>query len=113
MPYLMINGAVSFISFTKSVFGAVEKMKVLRDEGTVQHGEVMIGSSTIMVADATSGYPPAPAQLFIYVDNADDTAKKALEQGARMVEEISDKDYGRSGGIKDPFGNTWWITAAG
>jgi uncharacterized glyoxalase superfamily protein PhnB len=27
------------------------------------------------------------------------------------VKEITNESYGRGGGIKDPFGNTWWITA--
>ena len=28
-----------------------------------------------------------------------------------VVMEIENKDYGRTGGVKDPFGNTWWIVA--
>ena len=53
-----------------------------------------------------------PAGLFIYVEDADETYKKAIEEGATVVTTLSDQAYGRSGGVKDPFGNTWWITAA-
>jgi len=51
--------------------------------------------------------------LFIYVHDADLTYKKALAAGAATVpgNEPSDKDYGRTCGVTDPFGNTWWITS--
>ncbi len=54
------------------------------------------------------------AGMFIYVDDADTAYQKALTAGATTVEgqEPSDKEYGRACGIKDPFGNTWWITSA-
>ena len=63
-----------------------------------------------MYADCTDEYTPQPAGLYVNVENADDTFKKALENGAEVVNEMSDKEYGRTGGVKDPFGNTWWIT---
>jgi uncharacterized glyoxalase superfamily protein PhnB len=45
------------------------------------------------------------------VKNADETFEKAINEGATIVREITEQSYGRSGGIKDPFGNIWWITA--
>jgi len=44
------------------------------------------------------------------VQNADETFQKAIDEGATIVREVTDEDYGRGGGIKDPFGNVWWIT---
>jgi PhnB protein len=111
MPYLILKNAEKFIDFTKMVFGATETYKVMRDENTIMHGEIMIGESTIMFADSTNEYEPQTAGLFIYVDNADDTYKNAIEAGAIIITELSDQPYGRSGGVKDPFGNTWWITS--
>lgn len=114
MPYLIVNGAANFIDFTKTVFNAVEneKMKSMRDEKTIQHSEISIGGSTIMFADSTEEFQPRTAGLFIYVDNADETYEKAIQQGAITVMELSDQDYGRTCGVKDPFGNVWWITSA-
>jgi len=37
--------------------------------------------------------------------------KKALENGATAVTQLGNQSHGRSGGVKDSFGNTWWITS--
>lgn len=111
IPYLIVRNAGDFLSFMKNVFDAKESYKAMRDGHTIQHAELSIGGSTIMFADATDQYKPQPAGLFIYVNNADETFKKAVEAGAATVTEIADQPYGRSGGVKDPFGNTWWITS--
>ena len=110
MPYLIVKGATQFIWFMKTVFGADETYKAMRDADTIMHGELMIGGSTIMFADSTQMYDVRNAGMFIYVDDPDATFQKALDAGATIVTALADQSYGRSGGIKDPFGNTWWIT---
>ena len=111
MPYLIIKKASAFIDFAKNVFSASEIYKVMSDPETVMHAQLMIGDSTIMCADASEKFPSQPAGLFLYVDNADDTYKNAIEAGATVVTALSDQPYGRSGSVADPFGNTWWITS--
>lgn len=64
-----------------------------------------------MMGDRTEDFGVATANLFIYVDDADATFNLALENGATIVNNLADQDYGRSGGIQDPFGNVWWITS--
>ena len=51
-----------------------------------------------------------PAGMFVYVEDADETYHKALAEGAKSIMPPSDQEYGRSGGVIDPFGNTWWPT---
>jgi uncharacterized glyoxalase superfamily protein PhnB len=111
MPYLILNGALQFIAFTKSVFNAKSLTQALREDGTVMHAEVIIGESTIMVTDEIKEWTKQTANLFVYVPNADETFKKAIDAGATIVMELSDKDYGRTCGVTDPFGNVWWITS--
>jgi PhnB protein len=111
MPYLIIPNANGFLDFTKAVFNATEKMKHMRDETVIMHGEVQIGQSVIMFADSTPDYPAQPAGLFIYVDDANLVYQRAIDQGAVRLTELSDQPYGRTGGVTDPFGNTWWITS--
>jgi uncharacterized glyoxalase superfamily protein PhnB len=114
MPYLMVNGALKFIDFVKNVFDAelMTSMHSLRDDGvTVNHSEVTIGGSTIMFTDATEQWPTQTANLFVYVENADDAYKKAIDRGSTMVMPLSNQDYGRTCGVTDPFGNVWWITS--
>ena len=110
MPYLIVPNAEGFLSFAKKVLNAKEISKYMRDEKTIMHAEIMIGDSTIMFADATEEFTPSTAGLFVYVENSDETIEKAIREGASVIREITDEEYGRSGGIKDPFGNVWWLT---
>jgi PhnB protein len=111
MPYLIFENAGNFFSFTKNVFGAQEKHRAMRTETLVMHGEISIGNSVIMFADVTEQHAKQTAGLFIYVDDCDKVYQKALANGASTITEPANQGYGRSAGIKDPFGNTWWLTA--
>ena len=110
MPYLILENAEGFFDFTAKVFDAVEKSRYLTEDGSLMHGEIMIGGSTIMFGNASDRWPVQHAGLYINVADADTVYKKALEQGASAVQDMSDQSYGRTGGIRDPFGNVWWIT---
>ena len=110
MPYLIVQNAAKFIQFTQTVFGATEQFKTIRDEQTVMHAEININGSTIMFADCTDMYQQQNAGMFVYVESCDETYQKALDNGAENIMPPADQSYGRSAGVKDPFGNTWWIT---
>ncbi len=112
MPYLIIENAQAFLHFTQNVFGAEEKHKTMRTETLIMHAEINIGGSCIMFADATEQFKVQTAGLFIYVDDCDIVYQKALDNGASKVMEPADQEYGRSAGVRDPFGNVWWITKA-
>lgn len=106
MPYLILKGASDFIDFTKTVFGAKDVIKpVLHDDGTIRHAEIILNDSTIMVTNASKDWSSQTANLFVYVANADETYAKALENGATSLMELSDKEYGRTCGVTDAFGN--------
>lgn len=111
MPYLILKGADRFIEFAKQVFGAAEIHREMRDDQTVRHAQVVIGDSTIMCSEAKEEFKPHNGGFFIYVDNADEAFDRALKAGATEVMKVSHQPYGRSGGVLDPFGNTWWVTS--
>lgn len=111
MPYLIVKDASAFLDFIEDVFDGVEVMRHMREEEeTIMHAEIKIGDSIIMVADSTDAYEPRPAGMFVYVADTDSTYEKALAAGATSIEAPCDQPYGRSAGINDTFGNTWWIT---
>ena len=112
MPYLMLNGAEKFSDFvTKVLNGKITSIQKRENEDRIMHAEVEINGSTIMFCDSNEKWPASPANLFVYVSNADDTYKTALENSATNIMEPADQDYGRSCGITDPCGNIWWITS--
>ncbi|MDX2001651.1 MAG: VOC family protein [Chitinophagales bacterium] len=111
MPYLIIRNADQFFDWMQQVFGATEKMRVNNEDGSLMHGELQIDdNNTIMYGQASAEWGENTGGFFIYVADADATYQKALDKGASSLMEMSDRDYGRTGGVKDPFGNTWWIT---
>src|SRR5438045_5857757 len=53
---------------------------------------------------------PNTHAIHIYVKDADAVYQKALDAGAESIDEGRDQEYGeRSGGVKDPAGNYWYI----
>lgn len=113
MPYLMLNGAQKFTDFIQTVFNAeITHQHPQEDQtGLLRHGEAQISDSTIMYCDAIEPWGTATSNLFVYVDNADESFHKAIEAGASIVMELSNQDYGRTCGVKDTTGNVWWITS--
>ena len=110
MPYLIVKDAQQFMDFTKQVFEATEKHISHKEDGSIAHAEVQIGESTIMFTNSTDQFGEQTAGLFVYVADADEVYKKAMEAGAESVMGMSDQPYGRTCGVKDPLGNTWWVT---
>ncbi|HEY0177608.1 MAG TPA: VOC family protein [Pedobacter sp.] len=113
IPYLMLENAIKFIEFIQIVFNAeIRLLNIAEDNRTVLNAEISIGHTLILLSEAKDKYGKAAGNFFIYVGDADDTFNRAIYHGASVVTEVSDMDYGRSGGIEDPFGNTWWLTTA-
>jgi PhnB protein len=109
-PYLVVDGAARVIDFLKQVFNAQEMMRFAAPGGRIGHAELRIGDSVVMLGDAHGEHQPMQAMLHVYVDDADATYRRALAAGATSVQEPVDQFYGdRSGGVKDPCGNLWWI----
>ncbi|HEX5087131.1 MAG TPA: VOC family protein [Nocardioides sp.] len=99
------------IDFTIEVFGAVEISRVPTEDGGIGHAELRIGDTWLLAFDSRPDWPPLPALLRVWVDDADATMAAALGAGARVVTPLSDSAFGQRGGrVRDPLGNIWWIT---
>jgi PhnB protein len=110
-PYILVQGADKLIDFVKKAFDAKETERYSMPNGTIGHAEVRLGDSVIMVSDAQGeDYKPMAAGIHLYVEDCDAVYKRALEGGATSIMEPADQFYGdRSAGVKDQFGNRWWI----
>jgi len=113
IPYLVLPAgeAGDFMQFLKDAFGAEELSRSLREDGDVAHAEVKIDDTTLMIG----GTPDDARKLstachYIYVPDVDATYKQALAAGATSESEPVNQPYGdRGGGVKDKWGNTWWL----
>jgi len=110
MPYLIIDGANDFLDFLKAVFNAKEEMLVHNEDGSIMHGEVIIGKAVVMIAQSQQAYKPLPSGMFMEIKDVDKTYNKAIEKGSISLQEPDTREYGYSAGFQDPFGNQWWIT---
>jgi PhnB protein len=98
------------ISFLKRAFGARELAKYASPDGVVHHAEIRVGDSVVEMGEAQGKYAPMPAMFYLYVPDCDALYRRALAAGATSISEPTDQPYGdRSAGVKDAFGNTWYI----
>lgn len=111
MPYLILKGVDRFVAFVKEVFHAEELAVYRNEDGSILHAEIKMGTSVIMLGESGELWHDQPAGMYITVEQADHTFEKALQAGATVINPLEDKEYGRTCGVKDPFGNTWWITS--
>jgi PhnB protein len=111
-PYLHLRGSETMIPFLENAFGAVVQGHVpMSPEGHVSHATIQIGDNTLEIDEAHGGFQPMPCHLHLHVDDADALYARAMRAGATSIDAPSNKPYGRSGGVKDPFGNSWYITS--
>jgi PhnB protein len=117
-PYLVIKGAKAAIDYYKKVFGATERMRMDAPGGTIGHAELMIGDSTIMLADefpdmgfrSPKTIGGSPVSLVLYVEDVDTVFKRAVGAGAKELRPVADQFYGdRMGTLEDPFGHVWSV----
>jgi uncharacterized glyoxalase superfamily protein PhnB len=109
-PYLLVRGAAQLIDFMKQAFGAEEIQRQTLPDGSIMHAEVRLGDSRVMLADAGGQLEPMPAMLHLYVEDTDTLYRRALQAGATSLREPVNEFYGdRMSGVKDAFGNQWWI----
>ncbi len=110
MPYIVVKEAEGFIDFIRKIFNAQEMIRSLDANKRIQHSEIKIGDSTILLAEASKNYPAHPGSMYVYVKDTDHTYYQAIQAGAKPLMEPMEEDHGsRGAGFQDPFGNTWWI----
>jgi uncharacterized glyoxalase superfamily protein PhnB len=103
-PRIFTEDVAGMVGFLKAVFGADGAR---RAEGPA---EMRIGDSVILVSDGGGEREPTTAFLYVYVQDADESYRRAIAAGAEPVEEATDMPYGdRRATVRDPWGNTWQI----
>lgn len=110
--YVMADDADAELTFLQRAFGGTTGSVMRHDDGRLQHAEIAIGDSVVMLSSATAAYPATRSAFYLWIDDVDATFAQAKAAGGRVESEPADMPYGhRHGGIIDPAGNTWWIAA--
>ena len=121
IPNLIYSDANAAVSFLKKVFGFKERGVYKDDNGKIFHAQLVLGKALIMVnpfnPDSAFGKMlNLPKNLegyntqtpYFIIENVDEHYKNAKANGAEIVMDIKDEDYGGRGySCKDPEGNIW------
>lgn len=109
-PYLHLHEAHKMIAFLESAFSAKALGVHKSPDGIVRHATMEIAGATLEIDEAHGEFQPMPCLLHVYVPDPDALYAQALRAGASTIEPPQDKPYGeRSAGVKDAFGNMWYI----
>jgi PhnB protein len=116
-PILTFNDVAKAIEFYKKVLGARETMR-FQIQQSVAHAEIMIGNSTIKLAEewpeggrfSAETLGQSPISIALEVEDVDAFAQRAVSAGLKMTKPPRDEFYGRrDSGFVDPFGYTWRV----
>jgi uncharacterized glyoxalase superfamily protein PhnB len=108
-PYVVVPRISELLDFLKQAFGAVEKERMKRGDGSIAHAAVTLGDSIIEMGESVDK-KSMPMTFHVYFPNVDDVYKRALVAGAKSLSEPVDQFYGeRSAGLIDDWGNHWYI----
>lgn len=111
-PYLIASGAQRVIDFLRAAFDADPLRRYEMPDGSIMHAEVRVDDTVIMIGEAGASWPPVPAHIHVYVPDVDAAFQRAVAAGGEVVQPPvrRGEDPDRRGGVKDPAGNTWWIS---
>jgi uncharacterized glyoxalase superfamily protein PhnB len=110
--YLHPLRAEPLIDFMTRAFGATDIEKHASPDGIIHHANVRIGDTVIEMGEAHGPYQPIPTRFYVYVADVDGAFRRALDAGAASISEPADQPYGdRLAGVKDPFGNQWFLAS--
>ncbi|MFT4538850.1 MAG: putative glyoxalase superfamily protein PhnB [Planctomycetota bacterium] len=117
-PSLSYDDAPAAIEFLCRVFGFKKRLVVPGPDGTVRHSELSLGPGVIMVHTSRpeqgrispSGLPGVTQSLALVIDNPDEHYAHLKAEGADIIEELKDEDFGSRGyAVKDLEGHYWYF----
>lgn len=125
------NG-VDSLDWLVAAFGFTENVRMVNDEGRLEHAELEVGSGTIMLAtpsldyegpslhrshcDASARWQEVPYLvdgLLVVVDDVDAHRNRAREHGATILTDVELTANGKRYRAEDPEGHRWMFVERG
>jgi PhnB protein len=109
-PYLICADAEAEIDFLERALGFREVLRATSPDGELMHAELRLGDRSVMLGGGGEPADKSPPRMLIhmYVDDVDALYLRAVEAGAKPMNEPEDKREGdRRGDLIDPEG-FWW-----
>ncbi len=122
IPQLIVIDGSRAMDFYKRAFGAEEVSRTMtRDGQKLVHGELSLDGHLFYVSDefdlSQGGTCKSPqtlggtaVRITVFVEDADQTAARAVAAGATVLMPVQDMFWGgRYGKLLDPFGHEWGV----
>jgi uncharacterized glyoxalase superfamily protein PhnB len=127
IPMLNYENGVAALEWLAKAFGFQEVARMCDPEGTLQHGEMLVGNARIMLATTPHYESPRRHQehcaaakrwlvhpwiidgVLVYVDDIDAHIARARSAGAKILTEIEDGFPGRRYRAEDLEGHRWFF----
>jgi PhnB protein len=117
-PHLGVDDPAAALDFYRRAFGARELVRLALPDGTIAHGEMLVGDALVTLGKAIPEFhlvapsPDEPVQVSItyFCDDVDAAYTRAVEAGATPTTPVADQFHGdRVGSVRCPFGHRWII----
>jgi PhnB protein len=108
---LVAAGAAQLVDFMKHAFDAKEVQRYEWPGGL--YAAIRVGDSVVGVSEASNHewMQPMPSMIYMYVPDCDALYQQALSAGATSMSAPANQSYGdRSAGVKDAWGNIWYLS---
>jgi PhnB protein len=115
---LTVSDIPAAVSFYQKAFGFSKRGVMNGRDGKPIHAELTLRGTTLMLGPenvslgkrTAKSLGASPASLFLYVENVDKVASKALSLGATSKGPVMDMFWGdRCGTFVDPDGYAWMV----
>ena len=123
VPCIRYRDAPRAVDWLCSVFGFKPHLIVPGENGTILHGQLSLGNGMLMLGSLSNGgeygkliVPPGQIEgaqtqtIYLTVPDADQVYARVQAEGAPILIEIKDEDYGGRGfTCRDLEGHVWSI----
>jgi PhnB protein len=113
IPYVTLRDPAAAIALYEKAFGASLSFSMDGPGGSIMHAEMSINGERFMLGAEWPGVSKAPegrspVNFMLYVPNADEAQKKAIEAGMTSSSEPEDMFWGdRMAKVNDGHGYEW------
>jgi len=111
-PYLTVEEPARLVDFAKAAFAAEEirDQHLESSDGRLMHTAFRVEGCLIETGRADGQWKALPSGIHLYVRDADAAYSRALKAGGVSLHDVRDMGYGeRSGAVRDPAGNHWYV----
>jgi len=111
-PYLTVDDPDRLVAFAKAALAAEEirDQRAMGPDGKTMHTAFRVEGCVIETGRADETWKALPGAIHLYVRDVDAAYARALKAGGVSLHDVRDMEYGeRSGAVRDPCGNKWYI----